>query len=51
MALGWKMDEYVRGHRAAMDRFDPAEKTALEKLAGELKQKALELERRAAQLH
>ena len=29
MALGWKMDEYVRGHRAVMDRYDPAAKTAL----------------------
>jgi len=29
MALGWKMDDYVRGHRAVMDRYDPAAKTAL----------------------
>ncbi|MEY3773649.1 MAG: hypothetical protein RLZZ129_429 [Verrucomicrobiota bacterium] len=24
MALGWKMDAIVRGHRAVMDRYDPA---------------------------
>lgn len=29
MALGWKMDELVRGHRAVMDRYDPKETTAL----------------------
>ena len=29
MALGWKMDDYVRGHRAVMDRYDPAAKTSL----------------------
>ncbi len=29
MALGWKMDDYVRGHRAVMDRYDPATKTSL----------------------
>jgi len=29
MALGHKMDDYVRGHRAVMDRYDPAAKTAL----------------------
>lgn len=29
MALGYKMDAYIRGHRAVMDRYDPAAKTAL----------------------
>ena len=29
MALGWKMEAIVRGHRAVMDRYDPAAKTAL----------------------
>lgn len=29
MALGHKMDDYVRGHRAVMDRYDPTAKTAL----------------------
>jgi alpha-N-arabinofuranosidase len=29
MALGWKMDELVRGHSAAMDRHDPQRATAL----------------------
>lgn len=29
MALGWKMDELVRGHRAIMDRYDPSGATAL----------------------
>lgn len=29
MALGWKMEELVRGHRAVMDRYDPTAKTAL----------------------
>jgi alpha-N-arabinofuranosidase len=29
MALGWKMEEIVRGHRAVMDRYDPAAKVAL----------------------
>ena len=29
MAAGWKMDALVRGHRAVMDRFDPAAATAL----------------------
>jgi alpha-N-arabinofuranosidase len=29
MALGWKMEELVRRHRAVMDRFDPTAATAL----------------------
>jgi alpha-N-arabinofuranosidase len=29
MALGWKMEELVQGHRAAMDRYDPKALTAL----------------------
>ena len=29
MALGWKMDAIVRGHRAVMDRYDPEAKAAL----------------------
>ena len=29
MALGWKMEELVRGHRAVMDRYDPKAATAL----------------------
>ena len=29
MALGWKMEELVRGHRAVMDRYDPKATTAL----------------------
>ena len=29
MALGWKIDDHIRGHRAVMDRYDPAAKTAL----------------------
>ncbi len=29
MALGWKMDAIVRGHRAVMDRYDPEAKSAL----------------------
>ena len=29
MALGWKMEELVRGHRAVMDRYDPLAATAL----------------------
>lgn len=29
MALGWRMDEIVRGHSAVMDRHDPEKKTAI----------------------
>lgn len=29
MALGWKMDAIVRGHRAVMDRYDPEARAAL----------------------
>ncbi|MDB6167257.1 MAG: alpha-N-arabinofuranosidase [Verrucomicrobia bacterium] len=29
MATGWKMDRIVRGHRAVMDRYDPAGQAAL----------------------
>jgi alpha-N-arabinofuranosidase len=29
MAIGWKMDGLVRGHRAMMDRYDPNQTTAL----------------------
>lgn len=29
MALGWKMEELVRGHSAVMDRYDPKQATAL----------------------
>jgi alpha-L-arabinofuranosidase len=29
MAQGWLMHDYVRGHSAVMDRFDPEKKTAL----------------------
>ena len=29
MALGWKMEEFVRGHSAVMDRYDPKAATAL----------------------
>ena len=29
MALGWRMEKYVHGHSAVMDRFDPQARTAL----------------------
>ncbi len=29
MALGWKMDAIIRGHRAVMDRYDPSGSVAL----------------------